>query len=111
MGGPVIENWQSSPNDCQDLTRKIVNESREIVNVIIENTLDIASSENRFVPDDFKDRVNETFNGLIAGITRRLMRKYEKPLRIITEVTISNVNNHHEGRIDALLEYHNGYGL
>ena len=111
MGGPIIENWQSSPNDCQDLTRKIVNESHEIVNGTVEDTLDIALKENRFVPDDFKDRVNETFNGLIAGITRRLMKKYEKPLRVITEVTISNVNNHHEGRIDALIEYHDGYGL
>jgi hypothetical protein len=111
MGGPVIENWQSSPNDCQVLTRKIVNESCEIVNGIMEDTLDIAFKENRFVPDDFKDRVNETYNGLIGGITRRLMKKYEKPLRVITEVTISNIKNHHEGRIDALLEYHDGYGL
>jgi hypothetical protein len=111
MGGPVIENWQSSPNECQDLTRKIVNESREIVNGVMEDTLDVALKENRFVPDDFKDRVNETYNGLITGITRRLMKKYEKPLKVITEATISNVKNHHEGRIDALLEYHDGYGL
>ena len=29
--------------------------------------------------------------------------------RAITEVTISNIQNYHEGRIDALLEYPHGY--
>jgi ATP-dependent exoDNAse (exonuclease V) beta subunit len=29
----------------------------------------------------------------------------------MTEVTITNITNNHEGRIDALLEYPNGYGL
>jgi hypothetical protein len=111
MGGPIIENWQSRPDDCESLTRKIVNESHEIVSVIIEDILDIAHKENRFVQHDFRDRINETYHGLITGITNRLMKKYEKPVRVITEVTISNIKNHHEGRIDALLEYTNGYGL
>jgi hypothetical protein len=111
MGGPIIENWESGPDDCESLTKKIVNESNDIVNVILEDALDIAHKENRFVQHDFKQRVNDTYQGLITGITKRLMKKYEKPDRVITEVTISNIKNHHEGRIDALLEYSDGYGL
>jgi hypothetical protein len=40
------------------------------------------------------------------------MAHYEKPKRALTEVTISNVNEHHEGRLDAALEfYQRQYGV
>jgi hypothetical protein len=111
MGGPIADNWQSRTDDYESLARKILNESYEIVNIIIEDTLDLARKENRFVQHDFKDRVNESYRGIVTGITRRLMKKHEKPERIITEITITNIKDHHEGRIDALLEYPNSYGL
>ncbi|HEY7080003.1 MAG TPA: hypothetical protein VH500_09895 [Nitrososphaeraceae archaeon] len=81
------------------------------MNEIINYTLDITNKENRSVQHDFKDRVNEIYRGLIAEICKRLMKKHDKPDRIITEITITNIKDHHEGRIDALLEYHNGYGI
>jgi hypothetical protein len=39
------------------------------------------------------------------------MRKYEQPRRAITEITITNTKNFHEGRLDAILEYSYGYGV
>src|SRR5215831_143332 len=111
MGGPIIENWQYNSEDYENLTKKIVHESHNIVNEVINYTLDITNKENRFVQHDFRDRVNEIYYGLVAGISKRLMKKYEKPDRIITEITITNFKDHHEGRIDALLKYPHGYGI
>ena len=101
--------YQAKP--CFHLTEKIVHESHDILNEIINYTLDTTNKENRFVPHDFKARVNEIYRGLIIGISKWLMKKHEKPNRIITEITITNIKDHHEGRIDALLEYPHGYGI
>lgn len=111
MSGPILENWHSGLENYEKVTKKIVKESSEIVNTIIEDTLEIARRENRFVEDTFDLQVNDIYNGLIMGMTRRLMKKHERPSRVLTEVTITNIKDHHEGRIDAILEYSNGYGL
>ena len=111
MGGPIIENWQYNSNDYENLTEKIVQDSYNIMNEVINYTLDIKNKENRSVQHDFKDRIDEIYRGLVTGICKRLMKKYDKPDRIITEITITNIKDHHEGRIDALLEYHYGYGI
>lgn len=111
IGGPIIENWESGLSNYESLARKIVNESSNLVKEIIAHAQETATKENRFVQGDFEDSVNEIVDGLISGITHRLMKKHERPARVITEVTITNIKNNHEGRIDALLEYSNGYGL
>lgn len=111
LGGPILENWDSGLENYEQIAKKIVNESSEIADTVIKDTLEGASRENRFVPDDFEIQVNNIYNGLIIGMSRRLMRKYERPTRVLAEVTVTNINDHHEGRIDALLEYPNGYGL
>lgn len=111
ISGPIIENWQSGLENYENLAKKITKESVDIVSIVIADTLDSANKENRFVQHDFEDQVNEIYCGLILGITKRLMKKYERPTRVISEVTITNIKDHHEGRIDALLEYPNGYGL
>src|SRR5262245_51310891 len=111
MSGPILENWHSGLENYETVTKKIVKESSEIVNTIIEDTLEIARRENRFIEDTLELQVNDIYNGLITGITRRLMKKHERPSRVLTEVTITNIKDHHEGRIDAILEYSNGYGL
>jgi hypothetical protein len=99
-----LENYEQT-------TKKIIKESSEIVNTITKDTLEIARQENRFIEDSFDLQVNDIYNGLIMGMTRRLMKKHERPSRVLAEVTITNIKNHHEGRIDAILEYSNGYGL
>jgi hypothetical protein len=45
------------------------------------------------------------------GDTKRIMKKYPRPIRVITEITITNTKNFHEGRLDAILEYPYGYGV
>ena len=111
VSGPILENWHSGLENYEQLGEKIVNESSHIVNIIINDTLDGANRENKFVPDDFKIQVNDIFHGLVPSMARRLMKKYQKPSRVLTEITITNIKNHHEGRVDAILEYPDGYGL
>jgi hypothetical protein len=111
MSGPILENWHRGLENYEQIAKRIVNESSEIINTIIKDTLDGVYRENRFVQDDFELQVKDIYNGLIMGMTRRLMKKHERPSRVLTEVTITNIKDHHEGRIDALLEYPSGYGL
>ena len=105
LGGPILENWDNGLETYEQIAEKIVDESSEIITTVIGDTIDRASRENRFVQDDF------IYKGRILGMSRRMIKKYERPSRVLTEVTITNVNNHHEGRVDALLEFPNGYGL
>ena len=111
MSGPILENWHRGLENYEQIAKRIVNESSEIINTIIKDTLDGVYRENRFVQDDFELQVKDIYHGLITGMTRRLMKKHERPSRVLTEVTITNIKDHHEGRIDAILEYSNGYGL
>jgi hypothetical protein len=111
LGGPILENWDNGLETYEQIAEKIVNESSDIIATVIGDTLDLASRENRFVQDDFELQVKNIYKGLILGMSRRMIKKYERPSRVLTEITITNVNNHHEGRVDALLEYPNGYGL
>ena len=111
MSGPILENWHSGLENYEQIAKKIVNESSEIVNTVIKDIIEGAHQENRFVQDDFELQVNDIYNGLVVGMTRRLMKNHERPSRVLTEVTITNIKDHHEGRIDALLEYSSGYGL
>ena len=39
------------------------------------------------------------------GLAKRIMKKYEQPKRVVTEITITNVKEVHEGRIDAIFEF------
>ena len=51
-------------------------------------------------------------HGILTRLTPPIMKKYELPKRIITEITITNVSKNHEEGIDAILEYNgNQYGL
>jgi hypothetical protein len=38
-------------------------------------------------------------------------KKHERPSRVMTEVTITNIKDHHKGRVDVLAQYPNGCGL
>ena len=50
-------------------------------------------------------------HGILTCLTPPIHKKDEL-LRIITEITITNVSKNHGGRIDAILEYNgNQYGL
>ena len=51
-------------------------------------------------------------HGILTRLTPPIMKKYELPKRIITEITITNVSKNHEEGIGAILEYNgNQYGL
>jgi hypothetical protein len=111
INGPIIENWEFGIKDYKNLATKIIGESSCIIQETIRYIREVAKQENRHISDDFDERVNDLTYHLIESLTRRIMKKYHQPKRATTEITISNIQNYQEGRIDALLEYSEGYAL
>ncbi|MFZ0224782.1 MAG: hypothetical protein WAM42_24125, partial [Candidatus Nitrosopolaris sp.] len=56
--------------------------------------------------------IYDRLHGILTGLASRIMKKYECPKRVVTEITITNVSKFHEGTVDVILEYYgNKYGL
>jgi hypothetical protein len=116
----VLENWQEGAKklELENIARRIEKDSEDIVEKAISNaqekikTEEKASLSQNSNLEGFRADVEYRFYGLLVGIAKRLMTHYERPKRALTEVTISNVNEHHEGRLDAALEiYQRQYGV
>lgn len=109
--GPITENWHYKTKQSKEITQKIVRDSSSIIENILKDTKEYASREARKIPETFDQDVRERFEGLVTGVAKKLMKKFEQPNRTFSEITITNPQKHHEGRIDAILEFSNGYGL
>lgn len=109
--GPILDNWSYQTKQFKEITSKIVNDSSSIVDAVLKQTREYATSESRKIPERFDQDVHDRFQGLVTGIAKRLMKKYEQPNHVVSEITITNTPNHQEGRIDAILEFSNGYGI
>ncbi len=109
--GAIIENWDYQTKQYVDIATKIVKSSTAITEQVTKEAKEYAKKEARNIPESFDQDVSDRFEGLVTGIAKHLMKKYEQPRRVITEVTITNVPNHQEGRIDAILEFAKGYGI
>lgn len=116
----ILDNWQEGAKKFEwvDIAEKIEKDSEDIVEKAISNAREKIKTEEKALPSNdfnlegFQADVEYRFHGLLVGIAKRLMAHYEKPKRALTEVTISNVNEHHEGRLDAALEfYQRQYGV
>jgi hypothetical protein len=113
----MLQNWQHNiaKEQVTKKVRKIIKESHNIIDETIRNTKDRVQREGRrHKPLDqcFEYDVRDRLYGILAGFTSRIMKNYEQPKRIITEITITNVSEFHEGRIDAIFEYYrNHYAL
>ena len=109
----ILENWKKGAKKFEwvNVAEKIEKDSQDIVEKAITNaqekikTEEKAVSSKNFNLEGFHADVEYRFHGLLVGIAKRLMIHYERPKRALTEVTISNVNKHHEGRLDASLEF------
>ena len=105
----ILENWKEGAKKFEwvNVAEKIEKDSQDIVEKAITNaqekikTEEKAVSSKNFNLEGFHADVEYRFHGLLVGIAKRLMTHYERPKRALTEVTISNVNKHHEGRLDA----------
>ena len=62
----------------EQIAKKIVNESSEIINNN-QGYFRRRIARNRIVEDDFEIQVNDIYSGLVLGMTRRLMKKHERP--------------------------------
>jgi hypothetical protein len=116
----ILDNWQEGAKKFEwiNIAEKIEKDSQDIIEKAISNAQEKIKTEEKALPskdfsvEGFQADVEYRFHGLLVGIAKRLMAHYEKPKRAFTEVTISNVNEHHEGRLDAALEfYQRQYGV
>ena len=111
----ILDNWQQGKSeiDFENITKTIEKESSGIVEKAIVHAKDKARTEGRApVLETFDYEIQDRFHGLLMGLAKRIMKKYEQPKRAVTEITITNVKEVHEGRIDAIFEFHDGrYGL
>jgi hypothetical protein len=116
----ILDNWQEGVKKFEwiSIAEKIEKDSEDIVEKAISNAQEKIKTEEKAIPsknfnlEGFRADVEYRFHGLLVGIAKRLMTHYERPKRALTEVTISNVNQHHEGRLDAALEfYQREYGV
>ena len=109
----ILDNWQERAKkfEWESIARRIEKDSEGIVEKAILNAQEKTKTEGKAIPskdfdlEGFRADVEYRFYGLLVGIAKRLMAYYERPKRALTEVTISNVNEHHEGRLDAALEF------
>ena len=116
----ILDNWQQGAKKFEwvDIAEKMEKDSEDIVEKAISNAQEKIKTEEKALPsknfnlEGFRADVEYRFHGLLVGIAKRLMTHYEQPKRALTEVTISNVDQHHEGRLDAALEfYQRQYGV
>jgi len=109
----ILENWKEGAKKFEwvNVAERIEKDSEDIIEKAVSNaqekikTEEKAVSSKNFNLEGFHADVEYRFHGLLVGIAKRLMTHYERPKRALTEVTISNVNKHHEGRLDAALEF------
>jgi hypothetical protein len=110
----LLDNWLSGVTDFEAVAKSVVKDSESIIEKAEENSIDLAKRNGRetVTLDDFDNQVHERFHGLIVGLAKRIMKKHPIPKRAITEITITNIRNVHEGRIDAILEFDDDtYGI
>jgi hypothetical protein len=113
----IPEHWECNlrKDDVEVVVRRIERDSENIVQQAIQKTKDRVQSEgrrNKPLDHNFDYDIYDRIHGILTGLASRIMKKYQCPKRVITEVTITNVSKFHEGTIDAILEYYgNKYGL
>jgi hypothetical protein len=107
----ILEKWEYKSKNFEYTAQSIQKESREIIDNITTYKKEWAKGEGREIPNNFDDDVNDRMHGLLMGLAKRIMYKFQRPKRALSEITITNIKNYHEGRIDAILEFENGqYG-
>jgi hypothetical protein len=107
----LLEKWQYKSKNFDDIALSIQKESSTISDSIISYKKEWARGEGREIPSNFEDDVKDRIRGILIGLAKRIMYKFERPKRSLAEITITNIKNFHEGRIDAILEFENGqYG-
>jgi hypothetical protein len=110
-----LDNWQQgkTQTDFERIAKSIDKDSEGLVEKAIANAKERGRMEGKTpVLETFDYEVQDRFHGLLLGLTKRIMKKYERPKRAVTEITITNVKQVQEGRIDAIFEFDNGrYGL
>jgi len=111
LPGPILENWQQGIKEEDPLARTIEKESQSIIEDILRETTEVSRQYGNEVSSTLEYDIRDRYHGILNGFINRIIKKYEKPKRALTEVTITNVKSFHEGRLDAILEFDGNYGV
>jgi hypothetical protein len=107
----ILDNWLQgkTETDYEQIAKAIDKDSEGIVERAIANAKEKARTDGKSdVLETFDYEVQDRFHGLLIGLSKRVMKKYEQPKRAVTEITITNVKQCQEGRIDAIFEFSDG---
>ncbi len=109
--GPLLENWQNNVQDVDALARKIECDSVDAIKLTLQDSIDTQHRFGNVIPVGYEDILRDRFHGILVGFIKRIMKKYEKPKNVLTEITITNIKGHQEGRLDAILEFDKGFAI
>lgn len=104
----ILDNWQQGKTelDFENIAKRIDKDSSSIIEKAILNAKDKAKTEGKApILETFDYEIQDRFYGVLLGLAKRIMKKFEQPQRVVTEITITNVKEVHEGRIDAIFEF------
>ena len=90
----ILDNWHQGKTelDFEQIAKSIDKDSEGIVEKGIANAKEKARMEGKTpVLETFDYEVQDRFHGLLLGLAKRIMKKYEQPKRAVTEITITNV--------------------
>lgn len=107
----ILEKWEYKSKNFENIAKEIQKESYSVTENILSYKKEWARGEGREIPPNFDDDVKDRIHGILIGLAKRIMYRYERPKRSLSEITITNIKNYQEGRIDSILEFENGqYG-
>lgn len=108
MLDPIINLWRNYDGNMMRLIDNLVGSIRPIKDEVLSEYETWYRSRDLPFPNDFKENLEGVLIDLLTHFAKKVMTKMPPPRKILTEITITNVKKQHEGRIDALLEFHNG---
>jgi len=92
----ILDNWLQgkTETDYEQIAKTIEKDSEGIVEMAIANAKEKARTDGKSaVLETFDYEVQDRFHGLLIGLSKRVMKKYEQPKRAVTEITIPTLNN------------------
>src|SRR5437667_7074641 len=103
-GDEIESSWRAGGTQSQiasNLSRRIAPLRNELLQ---EWTRDLQDRYDRVNLEAQELVANSRLAGMLDGLAQ-FMVKYPPPGRILTELALTNVQTHHEGRLDALFEW------
>jgi hypothetical protein len=82
----------------ENIAKRIDKDSSSIIEKAIINAKEKTRIEGKVsILETFDYEIQDRFYGVLVGLAKRIMKKYEQPKRVVVEITITNVKEVREG--------------